>query len=88
MPWTIHLSLDAAKRLSKLPRDQQEMLVGSIDRMGADPFFGDVKPLQGKKWRGRYRKRVGRYRLIFAPRHSEHVVEISQILVRSEKTYR
>ena len=88
MPWTIRFSLDAARQLSKLPRDHQEILAASIDRMREDPFQGEVKPLQGKKWKGRYRKRIARYRLIFVPRHSEQVVEISRILVRSEKTYR
>jgi len=56
--------------------------------MEADPFQGDVEPLRGKKWSGRYRKRVGRYRLIFVPDFEERCVEISAILVRSETTYR
>jgi mRNA-degrading endonuclease RelE of RelBE toxin-antitoxin system len=56
--------------------------------MRLDPFLGDVKPLKGKKWKGRYRKRVGFYRLIFMPLHAFRIVEISQILRRSEKTYR
>jgi mRNA-degrading endonuclease RelE of RelBE toxin-antitoxin system len=56
--------------------------------MEADPFQGDVQPLKGKGWRGRYRKRVGRYRLIFIPFHEQQRVEISAILLRSEKTYR
>jgi len=29
-----------------------------------------------------------RYRLIFIPHQSDGVIEISQILIRSEKTYR
>lgn len=60
----------------------------AIDRMEADPFQGDVRPLRGKKWRGRYRKRVGRYRLIFVPFPQEQRVDISAILPRTEQTYR
>ena len=37
--------------------------------MGEDPFQGDVRPLRGRQWQGRYRKRVGRYRIIFIPYH-------------------
>ena len=88
MQWTIRLSLDAAKQFSKLSREQREMLASSIERMRRDPFQGDVKPLQGKKWKGRYRKRIGWYRIIFIPFHSGQIVEISQILLRAENTYR
>ena len=88
MLWTIHLSLEAQKQLSRLPRDRQELIAKSIDQMGTDPFFGNVKPLKGKEWRGRFRKVASRYRLIFTVNYSEHVVEISEILLRSEKTYR
>ncbi len=55
--------------------------------METDPFQGDVMPLKGKNWKGRYRKRVGSYRIIFRALHSQHVVEISQILRRTERTY-
>jgi mRNA-degrading endonuclease RelE of RelBE toxin-antitoxin system len=88
MVWTIRLSEEAQKQLSKLPRDHQKTIAASIDRMQQDPFQGDVQPLKGKKWQGRYRKVAGRYRLIFIPYPSEKLVEISQILLRTEKTYR
>ena len=88
MAWTIQLSSDAEKQLSKLPRDRRELVGKAIDRMEEDPFQGDVAPLKGKRWRGRYRKVVGGYRIIFLPFRHVQVVEISQILIRSEKTYR
>jgi mRNA-degrading endonuclease RelE of RelBE toxin-antitoxin system len=75
--WTIHLSPEAAKRLRALPRDHQQTISRAIDRMQSDPFQGDVQPLKGRKWQGRYRKRVGRYRLIFIPYHRERIAEIS-----------
>jgi mRNA-degrading endonuclease RelE of RelBE toxin-antitoxin system len=87
-PWTIRLSPEATRQLSALPRDHQLTIGRAIDRMRQDPFQGNVQPLQGKRWHGRYRKRVGRYRLIFIPFHQQHIVEISAILLRDEKTYR
>jgi mRNA-degrading endonuclease RelE of RelBE toxin-antitoxin system len=60
----------------------------AIDRMRQDPFQENVQPLKGKRWQGRYRKRVGRYRLIFIPFHQQRIVEISAILLRTEGTYR
>jgi hypothetical protein len=56
--------------------------------MEADPFRGNVRALEGKRWRGRYRKVAGRYRIIFTPFHSVRIVEVSAITLRSEKTYR
>jgi mRNA-degrading endonuclease RelE of RelBE toxin-antitoxin system len=88
MAWEIRLSPEADKQLSRLPRDRQETIAKAIERMRENPFQGDVEPLKGKKWKGRYRKVAGRYRLIFIPFHQQQIVEISQILFRSEKTYR
>lgn len=87
MAWLIDLSAEAAEHLAGLPRDQQQLIGKAIDRMRADPFQGDVEALKGKKWKGRYRKRVGRYRLIFIPFREQQRVEISAILLRSERTY-
>jgi mRNA-degrading endonuclease RelE of RelBE toxin-antitoxin system len=56
--------------------------------MRDDPLQGDVIPLKGSRWQGRYRKRVGRYRIIFVLHHAEHIVEVSAILLRDEQTYR
>jgi mRNA-degrading endonuclease RelE of RelBE toxin-antitoxin system len=86
--WTIRLSPEAAKQLTALPRDHQVTIGRAIDRMRQDPFQGNVQPLKGRRWQGRYRKRVGRYRLIFIPFYQHHMVEISAILLRDEKTYR
>lgn len=88
MAWTIRLSAEAEKQLHALSKDRQRIIERTIDRMREDPFKGNVKPLRGNEWRGRFRKVAGRYRLIFIPFHREQIVEISQILIRTEKTYR
>ena len=85
---TIELSAAAATQLHTLPRDQQILIGKAIDRMQTDSFQGDVQPLKGKKWQGRYRKRLGRYRLIFIPFHQQRMIEISAILLHNEQTYR
>jgi mRNA-degrading endonuclease RelE of RelBE toxin-antitoxin system len=56
--------------------------------MEQDPFLGDVQPLKGRKWKGFYRKRAGRYRIIFFPNHQDRIIEVSAIVPRTEKTYR
>lgn len=88
MNWAVELSASAVKELKKLPRDRQVQIAGAIEEMETDPMIGDVKPLKGADWKGRYRKRVGSYRLIFTVDRKAMTVAISAVLVRSEKTYR
>jgi mRNA-degrading endonuclease RelE of RelBE toxin-antitoxin system len=88
MNWTVELSAAAEKDLKRLSRDRLASLMRAIDEMESDPFAGDVKPLRGPEWKGRFRKRVGRYRIIFTANRKIGKVAISAILIRSEKTYR
>jgi mRNA interferase RelE/StbE len=88
MIWDVRLAKAAAKQLEKFPPDYQTLLLKKLNEMRDDPFQGDVQPLKGKQHKGRYRKRVGRYRIIFTPDHDNRIVEVSAILPRDEKTYR
>ncbi|MGH8660003.1 MAG: type II toxin-antitoxin system RelE family toxin [Gammaproteobacteria bacterium] len=82
--WPI-VARDAARQLEKVPRDYQTVLRNKLGEMAEDPFRGDVVPLKGTKWQGRYRKRVGRYRIIFIPHQNEGAIDVVAILVRDEK---
>jgi mRNA interferase RelE/StbE len=87
MSWAAELSGSAERQLARLPQRFQESIAQAIDELEADPFQGDVRPLRGRH-QGRYRKRVGRYRIIFRLRHDERIIEISAILPRDDHTYR
>jgi mRNA-degrading endonuclease RelE of RelBE toxin-antitoxin system len=88
MNWAVELSASAIKDLKKLPRDRQAQIERAIDEMESDPMAGDVIPLKGSEWKGRFRKRVGPYRIIFALDRKTLTVAVSAIFIRSEKTYR
>jgi mRNA-degrading endonuclease RelE of RelBE toxin-antitoxin system len=88
MSWIVRLSKDAARQLERLPKREQERMYSRLREMHDDPMRGDVLPLKGRQWQGRYRKRVGRYRIIFAMNHTDRLVEISAILLRDAHTYR
>ena len=64
----------------------QERIALAIDEMEVDPFQGNVWPLQGV-WLGYQRKRVGRYRIIFAADRQQRQVTIISIRSRSDRTY-
>lgn len=53
-----------------------------------DAQWSNVKALQGPEWKGRLRKTVGPYRIIFIKYPARGVVEISAILIKSKDTYR
>jgi mRNA-degrading endonuclease RelE of RelBE toxin-antitoxin system len=88
MIWAVELSAATEKDLKRLPCDRQARIKRAIDEMEENPFAGDVKPLKGPEWKGRYRKRVGPYRIIFTVDHKTKAAAISAILIRSGKTYR
>lgn len=88
MPWLVKVSADARKQVEQLPVDRLEPILRSLRAMEQDPFLGDVQPLKGRKWKGFYRKRAGRYRIIFFPNHQDRIIEVSAIVPRTEKTYR
>jgi mRNA-degrading endonuclease RelE of RelBE toxin-antitoxin system len=59
-----------------------------LTQMATDPFQGNVKALQGKEWKGVFRRRIGDYRLFFIADYAKKLVVIQQISLRSGKTYR
>jgi mRNA-degrading endonuclease RelE of RelBE toxin-antitoxin system len=87
MPWLVRLSTDAGKQVERLPADRQDQLLRSLREMAEDPFRGDVKPLKGRKSRGHYRKRAGRYRVIFLPQHQGRIINIYAVGPKAQKTY-
>jgi mRNA-degrading endonuclease RelE of RelBE toxin-antitoxin system len=69
--WVCELTESAKEDLKDLPRDAQERLGRALDQMSLDPFQGDVKALQGKEWKGVFRRRAGAYRIMFMAHHKE-----------------
>lgn len=51
------------------------------------PKWSNIKALQGAEWKGRLRKKVGPYRIIFRKYPERGALEISAILIRSKDTY-
>ena len=90
MRYRVELSTDAQKQLFKFPRDVRERIGHAIDELEAkdDSQWSNVKALQGDAWKGRYRKKLGPYRIIFRKYPDRGVVEISAILIKSKDTYR
>jgi mRNA-degrading endonuclease RelE of RelBE toxin-antitoxin system len=74
--------------LDRLPETDSPGVRRAIDGLADDPHRGDVRPLQGKDWKGYFRKRIGDFRIVFALDHAARAVTVHAVLRRSEKTYR
>jgi mRNA-degrading endonuclease RelE of RelBE toxin-antitoxin system len=90
MRFRVELSKEAQKQLGGFPRDVRVRIERAIDEFEEkdDSQWSNVKALQGPEWKGRFRKRVGAYRIIFQKFTDRAVVEISAILIKSKDTYR
>ena len=90
MRYHVEVSDQAQEQLSRFPRDVQERMRHAIDEIEAkdDSQWSNVKALHGAQWKGRFRKRVGAYRIIFRKFAGRGVVEISAVLIKSKDTYR
>jgi mRNA-degrading endonuclease RelE of RelBE toxin-antitoxin system len=90
MRFRVELSRDAQRQLARFPRDVRERLERAIDELEEkdDSQWSNLKALQGPEWKGRIRKTVGPYRIIFMKIPERGVVEISAILIKSKDTYR
>ena len=90
MRWRAELSDEAQDELDRFPRNVRDRISRAIDEFESidDSQWSNIKALQGLEWKGRLRKRVGPYRIIFRKFPDRGVVGISAILVKSKGTYR
>ena len=90
MRFRVEISREAQRQLSRFPRDVRKRIEQAIDEFEEkdDSQWSNIKALQGTEWKGRLRKKVGPYRIIFRKFPDREVVEISAILIKSKDTYR
>lgn len=88
MDWDVRVALNAQLFIDALPDKARRQVTRSLKQMEEDPFQGDVKALQGKEWKGYYRKRTGDYRIIFFPHREQRIVDVPWVVLKSEKAYR
>jgi mRNA interferase RelE/StbE len=82
----ILLHNNAAKAYNKLDDKTATRINRAIDALKDNPFHGkDIKRLRGKL-KGKYRLRVGGYRIIYRIEEEEKVLIIEDIKLR-EKVY-
>jgi mRNA-degrading endonuclease RelE of RelBE toxin-antitoxin system len=85
MDWNIVVARAAQKQVARLPAKDQEEIAAALLAMAGAPFFGDVLKLEGEE--GRWRRRVGSYRIFFKAHSGSRTVWVSAITRRTSTTY-
>ena len=90
MTWRADLSREAQKQLARLSPDVRERITRAIDEFEEkdDSQWSSIKALEEPVWKGRLRKKVGPYRIIFRKYPERGTLEISAILIKSKDMYR
>ena len=82
LAYELILSPRAIKQLKQMEKQDRERIKESLSGLRVIPPFGDIKKLKGLK--GRFRLRVGNWRVILFYNTKEKKVFISEILPRRE----
>ena len=85
MAWQLRIAKQAARKLKKIPRKDQERIAGAIAEMRASPFRGDIARLSNAS--AAWRRRVGSYRIFFDVDAEGLIVDVTDIRRRTTATY-
>jgi len=85
MDWKVIVADGARKDLARFPAKDQAKIAITLLEMSRNPFSGDIVKLEGEL--GRWRRRVGSYRVFFSVNKASRIVSVSAILRRTSTTY-
>lgn len=82
MPWTVEVAPRELTRLLSLPPPFRERIRKQIDLIQQDPYCPAARKLKGSP--GRFRVRVGDYRIVYRVDVSAHAVRVERIRHRKD----
>jgi len=80
--WQIRLSHQVSSYLKRLDRPQKERFLKALDELSDNPFAGDARPIKGRP--ATFRRRIGRYRLIFTLDYEANIIKVLKLSPRGE----
>lgn len=80
--YNVIVSDDAFKELSDLEKNDQKQIYKKLKLLEGGHFSGD-KPLKGKH-KGKFRKRVGNYRIIYLRENNILLITVIRVAHRKE----
>lgn len=79
--YKVFLSREAEKQLKKLDKRYQKAVISGLLRLGGNPNLGE--PLK-YELKGKYRLRVGSYRIVYRLEHLQKIINVLQIEHRKD----
>lgn len=83
MTYTVEISTWAAKSIAKLEKKTRLRVIGAIELLAVDPRPPGVKLLRGGE-QGRWRARVGDYRIVYTIEDDQLIVLVLRAAHRRE----
>jgi mRNA interferase RelE/StbE len=83
MTYTVEISTSAAKSIAKIEKKTRLRIIGAIELLAVDPRPPGVKLLRGGE-QGRWRARVGDYRIGYTIEDDRLVVLVLRVARRRE----
>ena len=81
--WRLDVGREIERQLSRIPTRDNAWILAAFDALSANPIAGDVRKLDD----GRYRLRVGAYRVFYSLDRENQVIRISDVVRRTSTTY-
>lgn len=85
MAWQLQIAKQAARKLTRIPRKDQQRIVVAMAEMRVSPFRGDIARLKNES--AAWRRRVGNYWIFFDVDAEEWLVDVTDIRRRTTTTY-
>ncbi|MDP3052356.1 MAG: type II toxin-antitoxin system RelE/ParE family toxin [bacterium] len=83
--WVLKIDPDVYKDLSKFPKDHAKKILGIIEDLPSNPYFGDIEKIKGE--RHLWRRRIGSYRIFYDLYPDKNLIHVFWVERRTSKTY-
>jgi mRNA-degrading endonuclease RelE of RelBE toxin-antitoxin system len=84
---TIQWHNRARKQMKKIPKQYQEAIFDSVDKLAHFPNCQNLDIVALKNHGYGFRLRVGRYRVFFDNKEKINIIAIQEVKKRNERTY-
>lgn len=86
MPWEIKIAKGVYKEIKRLPKRDMRRILGVLESLPENPYFGDIEKLSGEV--NVWRRRAGVYRITYELFTQNKFIAVLDVQRRTTTTYR
>lgn len=83
--WALRIDPGVFKALKRIPHHERERILGVLQILHADPYFGDIQKMRGRV--DVWRRRVGSYRIFYRVFTEARIILVFHVERRTSNTY-